>query len=115
MVIVPGSEEKEYRGRGEGPAARVREIHPGGISEDLSEESEGEGDEDEKLRLSQARDVARRQSEPVFMIRSQKKASSRVRSPPPLIRSPLNQEDDEDVDEEENTLTKDLTSKASLS
>ena len=29
-VVVPGSEEKEHRsGGGEGPAVRVKEIHPG--------------------------------------------------------------------------------------
>lgn len=113
-VIVPGSEEKEYRGRGEGPAARAKEVHPGGIDVDLSEESEGEGDEEERLRLSQAREAARRQSEPVFMSRVKKKASSRVRSPPPLMRRSLNQADEEDEDEEEQSITKDLNSKASL-
>ncbi len=92
----------------------MKEIHPGGIGDDLSEESEGEGDEEERLRLSQARDAARRQSEPVFMSRVQKKPSPRVRSPPPMMRTSLNQEDEEDEEDQDQSLTKDLSSKLSL-
>lgn len=95
-MIVPGSEEKEHRGRGEGPAVRVKEIHPGGINEDLSEDSDGEADQEEKLRLRQAKETARRQSEPAFPSNVQRK-SSRVRSPPP----PCNPDDDEDEDEDD--------------
>jgi len=91
--MVPGSEEKEHRGHGsEGPAVRLKEIHPSGIGEDLSEDSDGEADEEENSRLNQAREIARRQSEPAFL----SSGKGRMRSPPPEVRTPIDQEDDED-------------------
>jgi hypothetical protein len=76
----------------------VKEIHPGGINEDLSEDSDGEADQEEKVRLRQAKETARRQSEPAFPSNVQRK-SSRVRSPPPPCN--LEDDDDDDVDDGE--------------
>jgi len=74
---------------------------------DLSEESEGETDEEEHMRLLQAKEVARRQSESAFLSKGNKR---RVRSPPPpklVEKASVNQGEEDD-------LTFDLSSKVNF-